>query len=276
MRTFEQLYKSVLLTKLRELLSEYRLTVSNDINNTDIIDDKDIICIINTGQGIRSSLPGYDATQVPIFLAFKVATNNLQTILSKLVGFVNDVNGINSSIMTTDDLGNEFSYTYKITYNNPSPFGTPYDISTDTKKYKFSNVYLNGTCLYSSVAPIEVLKGYLRFDADFLEIDNLLSYGWNYTAHINSTFYEGQITAGKKVSDIGLIFTFVLAVNSQSALQARLYTFIKNLETSDVVFREQTFDGSGNITNNDLTGKITSIAQTNDGGFPMITIALMV
>jgi hypothetical protein len=173
-------------------------------------------------------------------------------------------------------LGNEVTFTYKITYNNPSPFGTPYDISTDTKKYKFSNVYLNGTCLYSSVAPIEVLKGYLKFDSDFLEIDNLLSYGWNYIANINPVYVSGQMLAEKEVTSISTSYTFVLAVNLNSSLQKRLYSFVKNYESTDVIFREETIDENGNIVNKDVTGKITSISQSSENGFPILTFALMV
>jgi hypothetical protein len=179
--TFEQKLKEILKVDLGAIFgyeTEHRMIVSvaNDVASDRLDYDNSLLAIIKTGQGLRSSTPGFDNVQLPLTINFYFQRNFLPTFLSEINEYIKVKNAV--GFATEIDLETVY---YKIGYTSPFVMqgNSTWHIKGSGVTLEMAQVTLMAECLYST--QVEYNQPIIKFNHNGIEYDikNVLRYSIN-------------------------------------------------------------------------------------------------
>ncbi len=179
--TFEQKLKEILKSDLGAIFgyeTDHKMIVSvaNDVASDRLDYKNSLLAIIKTGQGLRSSTPGFDNVQLPLTINFYFQRNFLPTFLSEINEYIKSKNAIGFS--TTYDLETVY---YKIVYTSPYVMqgNATWHIKGSNVTLEMAQVTLMAECVYST--QVEYNQPVIKFTHNGTEYDikNVLRYSIN-------------------------------------------------------------------------------------------------
>jgi len=202
MQTIEQLLKTTIETGLNAVTYDiYSKTcyLTNDLRFHDKASVKESIYgVLRTGRGVRSNIPGFNAIQSQVMLMLEVEANWLQPLLGCLNAYVQDMNGVVSTVTDTRDdepAESDITYSYRLEWDLPLPNATPYDVvcKASTNDYgieyetaKMVVVTMNGTITYSADQSLNDRTIYIEGTAFAWDASNIAY--WNASGTVNSAY----------------------------------------------------------------------------------------
>lgn len=237
MNTFEKVYKEKLEQQLMKFTDKF-IVISNDINFSPLEKNKNnLVMIIRSGAGVRSSKEGYDLTTQTFTIDLITEINDLQQVLGSVNSFINHKNGkwdtLKIDIYDPDNQSLDTkTFDFKPVFTTPFPAGNPFDIMTKTETIKAIAISLSITVGYSSTACIKPEKFYLKIGNETYYIDTT-----RYEKNFLPTYAQEELTdkrflKQKKVADV-ITFTFVLLKKKNDVLHNLLSNeFTKKNEES--------------------------------------------
>ena len=179
--TFEQKLKEILKSDLGAIfgaLSEHEMIVSvaNDVASDRLDYKNSLLAIIKTGQGLRSSTPGFDNVQLPLTINFYFQRN----FLSKFLSEINEYIKVKNAVGFATEMDMETVY-YKIGYTSPFVMqgNSTWHIKGSNVTLEMAQVTLMAECLYS--AQVEYNQPVIKFihNGVTYDIKNVLRYSIN-------------------------------------------------------------------------------------------------
>lgn len=223
---FEEKLKNYLVAKLEKIIEEKKLDfkIKASLNKQyDILFDdlNEISLIMKTGNALKTIVPLYDLTTVPITINITCLANNSEVVLSLLSDLCEE-----QSKLVSPNLD---GYNYRAVYSTPFIVGSPFDIRTKKSTEQAVNIMMLINISYGINALVEIPDIKLVHYQEEIPIEFILRYSMSYTPVYSGYQLEGKSKLDyEKISNNNTyVFTLYKVQEGVSSLQDLLMNEIK-------------------------------------------------
>ena len=265
--TIEQYINPFLKEELQKKLNDYNVLVVTDLTHFDLVDDKNVIFVIKTGQSALSEIKGNTEITTPTQINFKCYANEQQNILGLLTDLIYDLN--TTSYQTKDQ-----KFNLELLLNTPTLILTQHEnVNNGTELVSYGVFTMTS---YATDGKLAIYDKYLTIDNNYyfqlgsnIQVAENVTYNYANsptTSDLGEEKYQSKaitinVTFAKTTSSLTDYFE-----ENRYSLENKVFKYLKVKKDSDP------FDADNVIA--ELNTIVTQFTETEQSGVPTITVVL--